>query len=679
MHQTFYIDIDEEITLIIDRLRKSGADEVVIVVPKRALLIQSIVNLKLLKKEADNMRKKIVIVTQDKLGKLLVEKAGITVEHKLDDVAGDEMDDSENPEEIEKDWASGAEELQRKKEIQSRLDNIGSPDYAGESDANGNGSNRENKIPESFGEATSFKLREDADNREKLINKELVFDIGNEIKEKKIAVNAPLNLRERAGKPALDMARNLSVEPKNFIPESVPSAGEKATNENSGRGGFKNTSLHAAAYNSDDFEKAETGKLDKFEKFYKNDLKKEAVFNREKASVENHSLSRGIKKVFLAFGAVAFLAAAGVGTYLFVPKATVTIFAKEKIQKIDGEYQGDAGISAIDLEKGVVPARVISVNEELAKTFAATGSKNASNQKARGTITIYNEYSEGTQPLVATTRFASEDGKIFRLAKGVVVPGTAKVGEETKPGAIEAEVVADEAGDGYNIESGNFTIPGFKDSGEKYTKFYGKSSKAMIGGGNTSEKVKTVSAADVNAAKSKLNSELNQSVIRKVKGMVGEGEVVLDEAINLTDSSYLLSSAEGAAAENFTMTVKTKASAIVFKEEDLKKLVEREITKNGASGINDLGKSISLEFGKADADFSKGLLTIRVNAIGKIVPDMDLKAIKAGLLGKSENDLEAYLKAFPAIDRVEVNYWPTFAAGKIPSYERRVEVVLDNN
>lgn len=679
MHQTFYIDIDEEITLIIDRLRKSGADEAVIVVPKRALLIQSIVNLKLLKKEADNMRKKIVIVTQDKLGKLLVEKAGIAVENKLDDVAGDEMGESEKPEEIEKDWASGAEELQRKKEIQSRLDNIGSPDYAGGSDANSEGSDRENKIPESAGGTTPFKLREDADNGETLINKELVFDIGNEIKEKKIAVNAPLNLREGSGKPDLDMTRNLSVESKNFIPENVPGAGKKTTNENSGRGGFKNTSLNAAAYNFDDFEKTETEKLDKFEKFYKNDIKKEAVFNREKASVENHSLSRGIKKVFLAFGAVAFLAAAGVGAYLFVPKATVTIFAKEKIQKIDGEYKGDAGTSAIDLEKGVVPARVISINEELAKTFAATGSKNASNQKARGTITIYNEYSESTQPLVATTRFASEDGKIFRLVKGVVVSGTTKVGEETKPGAIEAEVVADEAGEDYNIEPGNFTIPGFKDSGEKYTKFYGKSSKAMIGGGNTSEKVKTVSAADVNAAKSKLNSELNQSVIKKIKEMAGEGEVVLDEAINLADSAYLLSSAEGAAAENFTMTVKTKASAIVFKEDDLKKLVEREITKNGASGINDLSKSISLEFGKADADFSKGLLMIRANAVGKIVPDMDLKAIKAGLLGKGENDLEAYLKAFPAIDRVEVNYWPTFAAGKIPSYEGRVEVVLDNN
>jgi hypothetical protein len=39
MHQTFYIDIDEEITSIVERLKKTRAEEVILVVPKRALLI----------------------------------------------------------------------------------------------------------------------------------------------------------------------------------------------------------------------------------------------------------------------------------------------------------------------------------------------------------------------------------------------------------------------------------------------------------------------------------------------------------------------------------------------------------------------------------------------------------------------------------------------------------------
>ena len=72
MHQTFYIDIDEEITSIAERLRSAEAPEVIMVVPKQAVLIQSIVNLKLLNKEATRLGIKLIMVTQDKLGRVLI-------------------------------------------------------------------------------------------------------------------------------------------------------------------------------------------------------------------------------------------------------------------------------------------------------------------------------------------------------------------------------------------------------------------------------------------------------------------------------------------------------------------------------------------------------------------------------------------------------------------------------
>jgi len=84
-HKTLYIDIDEEITSIVDRLRKAPANEVIVVVPKGSLLIQSLVNLKLLKKEANRRQKKLMIVTQDKIGKKLIEKAGILVQGEMKD------------------------------------------------------------------------------------------------------------------------------------------------------------------------------------------------------------------------------------------------------------------------------------------------------------------------------------------------------------------------------------------------------------------------------------------------------------------------------------------------------------------------------------------------------------------------------------------------------------------
>ena len=48
-----YLEIDDEITTIFDRLKKVAAKEIYLVVPKRATLLQSIVNLKILKRKME--------------------------------------------------------------------------------------------------------------------------------------------------------------------------------------------------------------------------------------------------------------------------------------------------------------------------------------------------------------------------------------------------------------------------------------------------------------------------------------------------------------------------------------------------------------------------------------------------------------------------------------------------
>lgn len=62
---TIYIDIDDEITTIIDKLRGSDGKIVALVLPKRAATLQSIVNMKLLKRAADESKKKLVLVTTE--------------------------------------------------------------------------------------------------------------------------------------------------------------------------------------------------------------------------------------------------------------------------------------------------------------------------------------------------------------------------------------------------------------------------------------------------------------------------------------------------------------------------------------------------------------------------------------------------------------------------------------
>lgn len=60
-----YIDIDDEITGIIDKVRGSHSKIVALVLPKRAASLQSIVNMKLLKRSADEAKKNLVLITSE--------------------------------------------------------------------------------------------------------------------------------------------------------------------------------------------------------------------------------------------------------------------------------------------------------------------------------------------------------------------------------------------------------------------------------------------------------------------------------------------------------------------------------------------------------------------------------------------------------------------------------------
>lgn len=642
MHQTFYIDIDEEITSIVDRLRKSKADEIVIVVPKRALLIQSIVNLKLLKKEAENLKRQIMIVTQDKLGKLLIEKAGILVQQKLDEGLEEVLvfeDENKEKEKVEI-------EDKKIKGKPTKISELGSDEYFLENNSNSNEISLSEK-----------NIKEDWDEFESITNKELVTDISREIKHKKGIFDRK---KDKIGK--LDMVKNVKIKEDGYLPD------DKIEEEKPFS--FEPIGLSRMRTN----EKASR----KLEKFFSQNREVPSFSKPSSNDFQKLNVSKKFRKFFISFGILAIAAILIVGGYLLLPKASIKIYTKNKTTTLDNEIKGDKKISQIDFSNDSIPASEIVAEEEISQSFKSSGAKSISNQKAKGKITIYNEYSSAPQNLVATTRFLSEDGKLFRLSSGVTIPGTEKVGEESKPGVIEADVVADEAGENYNIEPSSFTIPGFKDSGnEKYTKFYAKSTSAMIGGGKGNEEISVITQSDVDNAKNKALSDLNSKLKENLKQQAGDGVVIPDEAINYEDTQYSISNSVGEMSDNFSLTLKSKARALAVNENDIKNMISVEAIKK-IEADNSESSSVSLEFGKTDANFSAGEIIMRIHATVKIGPKIDLDNLKKGILGKNEDQLKAYLSSYQDIEKVVVDYWPPFITGKIPMYGKRVDVSLDN-
>jgi len=82
--KVLFTEIDDEITGIYDKLKKYKMKNIYIVVPKRAVLFQSIVNLRILKRKAEDLKKNVYIITNDSNGMQLAQRAGFQVFDKLE-------------------------------------------------------------------------------------------------------------------------------------------------------------------------------------------------------------------------------------------------------------------------------------------------------------------------------------------------------------------------------------------------------------------------------------------------------------------------------------------------------------------------------------------------------------------------------------------------------------------
>ncbi len=79
-----YIEIDEELNLIFDRVKKIKEKNIFLVIPSKALIFQSILNLKILKTKIENLGKKITVISKDERGRKLCKNIGLKSEKSID-------------------------------------------------------------------------------------------------------------------------------------------------------------------------------------------------------------------------------------------------------------------------------------------------------------------------------------------------------------------------------------------------------------------------------------------------------------------------------------------------------------------------------------------------------------------------------------------------------------------
>lgn len=86
MFDEIYLETDEEVTSVIEKIKKAKKSNIALVLPRNAVLGQSIVNLKLIYKQAALESKNVAIVSGDKVARNLAERVGFMVGEASGDI-----------------------------------------------------------------------------------------------------------------------------------------------------------------------------------------------------------------------------------------------------------------------------------------------------------------------------------------------------------------------------------------------------------------------------------------------------------------------------------------------------------------------------------------------------------------------------------------------------------------
>lgn len=332
----------------------------------------------------------------------------------------------------------------------------------------------------------------------------------------------------------------------------------------------------------------------------------------------------------------------------FFSSATISLEAKT-----ESVLDADVTIKLTPAEEKVNDTQLAFQEISISKTIDTTveaSNEEMVQEKASGTITVYNLYSENTQTLIKNTRFESENGLIYRTPVGLQVPGYTEVDGNIVPGELEVEVVADEIGEEYNIDGEvSFTVPGFAGQ-DAYDLITAELTTPISGGYDGVRKVVSDDAKE--EAQANLTNQVRSALGEELKGELPKNLIAL-----YSEDSYRFGAIKQEDLDdNVKLSLTGTISAVVIDKGDLAQAVaQREVTdyrigeKVSITNIDNVGISLN--------DTAEGK---EINTRGdmEFIWDIDTDKLKNELLGKKEKEFKTIISEYRGVVQASVKFFP---------------------
>lgn len=389
--------------------------------------------------------------------------------------------------------------------------------------------------------------------------------------------------------------------------------------------------------------------------------------------------------------------------YIALPSATVYI--RPKFDHIDFT----ANIVLADKRKNqsllrqsnprYIASEEISTTIKQTKVFK-TASKEFKGENSRGKIKIINTTDEDWE-LRGGTRFQSEEGIIYRMESGVVVPPRKAIETgDLIPGTLVVDVEADPfdiynkpVGRRGNLPPTKFTIPALS----KYNQLliWGESSEPMKGGVTDYKEI--VTAEDIEASKKQLQDNLIMLAKEDLNAYIQDVNDLNKTKLTLLDDNRYLKTdlvemkisddLEGSYQEKFEIYAEIEATGIAFDFDQLFSLLKDELGQRTHPSMVLREGSISPEnitYEVIDYDENIGQLKVTATVVGIEEFAIDSSTqngiefgdrIKEKIANLDLETAESIVGNLPEVDMVEIKAWPIWM-DKIPRLTERINVRL---
>ena len=645
MAKVINLKSNEDITSVIERLWETGEDEIYLVSLKDSAVLKNIIAMKLLKREADRLGKEIILIAKDAVSREMAKRVGIVSRVGLPKKASDE------DEEVFREVAPEKFEAMIEDEVKIRREGNSGPRRFNDIRPRGTTIERRSFGVEEEEEKTTLTPRLAGQG---LISASLPKP-KEEIKkeEPRSFIEELLNKENTLANDyfAVDKVGDEEEEEKETVEEWQEEPNEDAEENNE-----EIFPIHGLANGARRIPVRESKSF--FDRWPALGIKKirESLKVDEIESAENEKRPAVsfFSGKFLALFAGAAVLVALAALYFILPKTEVAIVLKTESVDQVLSIAADKGASKIDFTQNKIPAQLIKLDKRQSQEFLATGQRQV-NDKAKGIITVYNEYSSSPQSLVEKTRFVAESGQTFRLVKTTTVPG-AKISEGKIVGSsIDVEVVADQPGSEYNIGPGKFTIPGFQGT-PKYAAFYGQAKLAMAGG--ASGLLKVVTQDDYDKAKNQLWQSLQLALDREFKNQLPAGLKIIDGAQKEEITNVESTVAIGSPADKFTMTLKGTATAVLFDEKNILEVIQKKLIDKINSGQDLSLAAERVSYQLSSIDYVRGQASMKVKVLGNLIWKIDIETLRREIVGQDEKSIREIFAKHTEVSEVKISFWP---------------------